>query len=105
MTSSPVRAATCKAAALLHALLLVACAAQQAPATKRSNTTPRAFQQAHPCPSTHQAKGTCPGWQRDHIKPLCAGGPDTIDNMQWLTIEQHRTKTKTDLAACRSPTR
>ena len=44
----------------------------------------REFQRQHPCPSTGKTKGGCPGYVRDHIKPL-AGGPDTPSNMQWKT--------------------
>ncbi|MGE9985999.1 HNH endonuclease signature motif containing protein [Desulfovibrio sp. SGI.169] len=42
-----------------------------------------------------------PGYEVDHIVPLCAGGKDTPDNMQLLTREQHREKTRDDLRRCR----
>lgn len=41
------------------------------------------------------------GYQVDHIIPLCAGGPDIPDNMQLLTIREHREKTKQDIMWCR----
>ena len=46
---------------------------------------PTQFQRRHPCPSTGKTHGPCPGWVRDHIVPLCKGGPDTVANMQWQT--------------------
>lgn len=67
----------------------------------RNPETPRAFQRAVPCPATGLTQGACPGWERDHVRPLCAGGPDTVANMQWLTKEQHAAKTRQDVARCR----
>jgi len=32
------------------------------------------------------------GYVVDHIIPLYKGGKDTTENMQWLTVEQHREK-------------
>jgi hypothetical protein len=37
-----------------------------------------AFMKYHQCPSTGQARGACPGYVVDHIKPLCAGGADAV---------------------------
>lgn len=59
------------------------------------------FQRLHPCPSTGSPRGACPGFEVDHIQPLCAGGRDEVTNMQWLTILAHREKTGRDVAACR----
>lgn len=36
-----------------------------------------------------------------HFIPLCAGGEDAPENMQLLTVEEHRRKTKVDLWLCR----
>jgi len=44
----------------------------------------RAFQQLHPCPSTHKTTGACPGWAKDHVIPLADGGCDAVSNLQWL---------------------
>jgi 5-methylcytosine-specific restriction endonuclease McrA len=43
-----------------------------------------AFKRAHPCPSTGQTTGACPGWAIDHVIPLACGGCDSVSNMQWL---------------------
>ena len=67
----------------------------------RDKRVPQEFQQRHPCPSTGKYTGGCPGWERDHIIPLCRGGADHPSNMQWLTIEQHRAKTRGDVRSCR----
>ena len=49
----------------------------------------------------HGFKRTPPGYHVDHIIPLCAGGKDTPENMQLLTVKEHRRKTKVDLRLCR----
>jgi len=33
-----------------------------------------------------------PGYVVDHIIPLYKGGEDTPENMQWLTVGQHKEK-------------
>lgn len=43
---------------------------------------------------------TPPGYEVDHIIPLCAGGKDRPENMQLLTKKQHRKKTREDLKLC-----
>ena len=42
----------------------------------RSRAEVSAFKREHPCPSTGKGSGRCPGYIVDHVKPLCAGGPD-----------------------------
>lgn len=59
------------------------------------------FKQMEPCPITQHHKGRCPGWEVDHITPLCAGGDDKTWNMQWLTRADHRLKTLVDVRECR----
>lgn len=70
-------------------------------AAPRSAAERAAFVRENPCPATGQRRGACPGWQVDHITPLCAGGNDTRQNMQWLSIGEHRRKTTQDLRTCR----
>ena len=65
----------------------------------RDPAVPREFQRLNPCPSTGRTSGACPGWERDHVVPLCRGGADTVGNMQWLTIEAHKLKTRGDCRA------
>lgn len=67
----------------------------------RDRAQVRAFRTEHVCPSTGQHRGACPGYHVDHITPLCAGGPDRPDNMQWITREDHRFKTLVDVKECR----
>jgi hypothetical protein len=59
---------------------------------------------ANPCPSTGATRGPCPGWQVDHWAPLCIGGADATPNLRWLTVEQHKSKTRQDVRLCRSRT-
>jgi hypothetical protein len=70
-------------------------------ATTRSPAARAEFQRMHPCPVNAARRGPCPGYQIDHIKPLKCGGPDRYTNMQWLTVEQHKAKTKREAAWCR----
>lgn len=60
----------------------------------RSSAARREFQRDHPCPATGARAGPCPGYRIDHIKPLKRCGADTPANMQWLTIEAWRDKTR-----------
>lgn len=69
-------------------------------AATRSQQAKAEFKRMVPCPMNGNTKGSCPGYEIDHIKPLCAGGSDTADNMQWLTVTSHRRKTKEDMKTC-----
>ena len=84
-----------KAAGLATLLLLVSHTAHA-----RSSAQVYRFKQMEPCPATGQSKGPCPGWQVDHIIPLCAGGDDKLWNMQWLSVGDHRWKTFVDIKEC-----
>jgi hypothetical protein len=66
----------------------------------RSRAVTEAFQRVSPCPSTGRRSGFCPGWIKDHIVPLCAGGPDNVPNMQWQTVEQAAAKDRLERAEC-----
>jgi len=85
--------------ALLTALLL--CLPAMAGRLPRSAAEVMAFKRSVPCPATGKPELRCFGYQVDHATPLCAGGSDTRDNMQWLTIEEHRMKTRSDVRFCR----
>ena len=67
----------------------------------RSAVARAAFQRAHPCPSTGAARGPCPGYVVDHIKPLCAGGADSPRNMQWQTLPAAKRKDARERRRCR----
>ncbi len=58
----------------------------------RDRNVPAEFQRQHPCPSTGSTSGACPGYVRDHFKPLCKGGPDSAGNMQWQSVEAAKAK-------------
>lgn len=74
-------------------------------ATERSKARRAEFVRTVPCPETGVTRGPCPGWQVDHVVPLCAGGADRPDNMQWLPAADHKEKTRHDVRYCRSPSR
>lgn len=69
--------------------------------TERNRAQVRAFRAENPCPATGRTRGACPGYHVDHITPLCAGGADRPNNMQWITREDHRFKTLVDVKECR----
>lgn len=56
----------------------------------RQDASVRAFRTKWPCPATGKKTGACPGWEINHIVPLCCGGADHSSNMVWLTVEQHK---------------
>jgi hypothetical protein len=66
----------------------------------RSREVTREFQREHPCPSTGQTRGACPGYRKDHIKALACGGPDAVGNMQWQTISEAKAKDHWETKAC-----
>ena len=67
----------------------------------RSHAARAEFTAANPCPATGKPRGKCPGWEVDHVQPLKCGGPDKPANMQWLTVAEHRAKTKAEAKMCR----
>ena len=76
--------------ALLACLLLIL----SFNADARSKQEIYQFRKANPCPVNGKLHGACKGWQIDHIIELHCGGPDKASNMQWLTIADHKAKTK-----------
>lgn len=85
--------------ALALTLGLVATSAHALP---RSPAVKAEFQRQHPCPSTGKRTGACPGWVKDHVVPLCAGGADHPSNMQWQTVAEARTKDREEVRECRT---
>lgn len=70
--------------------------------TQRSTAARHAFVKANACPATGQHRLPCHGWQIDHVMPLKCNGPDTTGNMQWLSVEDHKAKTKREAKLCRA---
>lgn len=63
----------------------------------RSGPARAEFQRLHPCPSTGQRRGRCPGYVVDHIVALACGGADRPENMQWQTVDEGRAKDRVEL--------
>jgi hypothetical protein len=59
---------------------------------QRSTAARRAFRRLHPCPSTGETAGPCPGYIIDHRIALKRGGLDIPANMQWQTAAEARAK-------------
>ena len=83
------------------AILIALCLALPSLAAERSRSERAAFVREVPCPVTGVTRGACPGYEVDHIVPLCAGGADRPDNMQWLDVYDHKAKTRVDVRQCR----
>jgi len=90
-----------KVAALLIAASLLSFPPSSEARIPRSKTALRAFVNQQACPSTGRHRLPCPGWQIDHIIPLKCLGLDEPENMQWLTVEEHRAKTGREAKECR----
>lgn len=80
------------------ALALLALSAAAAP---RSPTLRAEFQRLNPCPATGKPRGACPGYQVDHREALICGGRDDLGNLQWLTVAEHKAKTRVEVKLCR----
>jgi hypothetical protein len=88
-------------ASLIIALAVaLACPAPLSAKEYRSREVTRELQREHPCPSTGKTSGACPGYRKDHIRPLSCGGPDAVWNLQWQTIADARAKDAWERKAC-----
>lgn len=82
-------------------MILAAALSLHLVAQHRSRAVTAAFQRVAPCPSTGRNYGPCPGWVRDHIVPLCAGGPDAVTNLAWQTVGDAKVKDRVERKQCR----
>lgn len=67
----------------------------------RSYAAKAEFKRLQPCPVTSKKRGPCPGFEIDHRTPLKCGGDDHHSNMQWMTVEDHKEKTRREAKLCR----
>lgn len=67
---------------------------------QRSPQAKSEFRRSHPCPATGNRRGACPDHVIDHVVPLCAGGADTPENMQWQTVAEAKAKDREELRQC-----
>ena len=74
-------------------------------AAERSRALRAEFQRQNPCPSTGKPRGPCPNFQIDHREALVCGGRDELSNLQWLSIEEHKAKSRVEVKLCRSRVR
>lgn len=59
------------------------------------------FRKSVPCPATGQTGKRCAGYVVDHVHPLCACGPDSVENMQWQTVSEAKIKDRWERKICR----
>jgi hypothetical protein len=81
--------------------IVAALLALPANAADRSPTIRAEFMRQNRCPATGATRGACPGYQVDHREALICGGRDELGNLQWLTIEEHKAKTRVEVNLCR----
>lgn len=70
-------------------------------AQERSRSLRAEFHRLNPCPANGQTTGACPGFQVDHREALVCGGKDELSNLQWLSTEEHKEKTRVEVKLCR----
>jgi hypothetical protein len=68
---------------------------------ERSSAVKMEFQRLHPCPSTGLRRGACPNFRKDHVWPICAGGSDSVENMQWQEYRESLRKDAWERKLCR----
>ena len=81
------------------ALLLLALPGALEASQKRSQKVLREFRAVTICPSTGQP-GRCRTHQIDHRVPLCFVWIDELWNLQYLSIAEHKAKTRLDRKVC-----
>lgn len=87
--------------AILTAAIMVAAASQPAQAeASRSYAAKKAFAALVACPATGLHTVSCAGFVIDHKRPLCSGGADAPENMQWMTIEAAKEKDRAEKLVC-----
>lgn len=84
------------------AIALAAALVTSADAAQRDRAARAEFVRLQPCPVTGERRGPCPGYVVDHVKPLCAGGPDHPANMQWQTVADAKIKDQDERRLCRA---
>ena len=67
-----------RASVIIALAVALACPAPLSAKEYRSREVTREFQREHPCPSTGKTSGACPGYRKDHIRPLACGGSDWL---------------------------
>ena len=82
-------------------LLAAVLTAASVPAAERSSRVRAQFQRERPCPANGATRGNCPGYVADHVIPICAGGPDAIENLQWQRVDDALRKDRLEWAICR----
>lgn len=85
---------------IIAAIGVFAMLALSLPTFARDRQARSEFTRSNPCPVTGRSSGACPGYQVDHRIPLAAGGADRPHNMQWLSVEQHKAKTRSERQSC-----
>lgn len=85
--------------AKLTIILLLATFPSHSRDLKRDPRVRQAFVEQNPCPIFDDKTGKCAA-EVDHADALCAGGKDSVENMQYLSKEQHRLKTLMDIKRC-----
>ncbi len=68
-----------------------------------ADTTPALCIAGHPAPRHNVTYAGLPprhGYQRDHVIPLCLGGPDTLANLQYQPLATAEVKDRLEWSTC-----
>lgn len=84
----------------MRALLFLAIFLASTASAHRSESARREFEQSTPCPSTGVTTGKCQDYVIDHKLPLCAGFPDSANNMVWEELRESMVKDQEERAFC-----
>lgn len=82
-------------------VIVLSLAVGSAAGAERSSTVIHQFRKLNPCPATGKIERTCPGYVIDHIVPLCAGGPDILENLTYQKTADSYRKDKLERDICR----
>lgn len=84
-------------------LLLLSCGLAVDAKIIRSHAVLLEFRKHNVCPATGQLAvyTSCHGYVIDHIKPLCAGGKDELQNLQWQEYAASKKKDLLEMKMCR----
>lgn len=83
-------------------LIMLALITTNSFALDRSSKAIYQFKKNNKCPSNNKyLSKKCKGYEIDHIIPLKCNGVDAPTNMQWLSVKEHKIKTKKQTKLCK----
>ncbi|MFA6213428.1 MAG: hypothetical protein WC714_28585 [Candidatus Obscuribacterales bacterium] len=84
-------------AVALSIVTYAACKANDRDNLNRIASAKREFKSKTVCPATGEYSQKCPGYWIDFIIPKKCGGSLELKNMQYLSVEEHKKKTRYEI--------